>query len=266
VTLTATTNGEAETPSFYEAAPLEPLLLYQGEILIDVPLLLMPKPTRWLLLRTRENLHLDTLNKGINPSSVKVLDSNQTAVAWADGSYDSDYAMARLSRNPVIVVSQTCDISNKDYIAVAPVHPAHLSPPETIEKAKQGEIFDAFYLPAHVLPHLGESFADFSQIQSVHKSYIKRIAPEQHFRLTEANILLLQQRITRYFGRPNSFDARVDRAPGDGVYQCIACFYVDGVVSSCTVQKGDDLPHCETCGGFQWIKKATRISRNSPNA
>jgi hypothetical protein len=252
--LTSTTNGENPAESFYDAAPLEPHLLYQGEILIDLPLILMPATSRWLLLRARSGAPLEeALNRGDNPRLAKVLDSNQTQLAW-DGA-DGDYVMARLSKRPVLVLSQTCDVSTKDFIAVAPIHPVDSVTPERKEAAIQGGLFDVFYLPANAEPSLSESFADFSQLQAVHQSYIKRFSPTQHFRLTPAKTRLLQQRITRYFGRPNSFDAREDKVPADGTYQCIGCFYMGGVVSSCTLAEGGEFHLCEACGGFQWVKR-----------
>lgn len=253
--MTKLTNGEQTEERFYDAAPLEPHLLYQGEILLNVPLMLMPKPNRWQLLRTKTGDLLETLKKGENPATVRVLDSNQTAEVW-DNHGDGDFAMARLSKRPVLVVSQTCDVSNKDWIAVAPIHEAGELTAERRAVAREGGMFDVFYLPANPDYNFPESFGDLSQLQAVHKSYIKRLAPGQHFRLTQRNTLLLQQRITRYFGRPNSFDARSDKVPRSGVYMCIGCFYMDGQVSSFELQEGSAFPACANCDGFQWVKRA----------
>lgn len=255
MTLTSITSGETSADDFYDAAPLEPHLLYQGEILLDVPLMLMPMAPRWLLLRTKSGAPLEeALNKGDNPRFVKVLDSNQTQLAW-DGA-DGDYVMARLSKRPVLVLSQTCDISSKEFIAVAPIHPVDGISPEQRESAIQGGMFEVIYLPPNADPPFPESFADLSHLQAVHRSYVKRLLPTQHFRLSAASTLLLQQRITRYFGRPNSFDAREDKVPGDGTYLCVGCFYFDGVISSCEVRLGEVFPLCSTCEGHQWIRKA----------
>ena len=108
--------GNDENERFYDAAPLEPHLLYQGEILIDVPFLNMPKPSHWLLLRTRSGKPVDeALQGGSLGGIVKVLDSNQSREQWYSES-DGDFAMARLAKRPAVVLSQTCDIQTKQFI------------------------------------------------------------------------------------------------------------------------------------------------------
>jgi len=127
VSSTATTPGEAQD-DFYDATPLEPQLLYQGEILVDVPILNMPKPSRWLLLRTARTGRRvnEALENGAVPGTVRVLDSNQSREQWyGDGL--GDFAMAQLDKKPVLVLSQTCDIQNKDFIQIAPILPSRQS-------------------------------------------------------------------------------------------------------------------------------------------
>ena len=245
--------GETENNDFYDAAPLEPHLLYQGEILIDVPFLNMPKDTRWLLLRTKSGKMVDeALQSGNLGGIVKVLDSNQSKEAWY-GTTDGDFVMARLSKRPVLVLSQTCDVQTKQFIQIAPIFAAE-GANDHLTRLRAGQILSAFWLKAHP-PHLPESYADLELIQAVHRSYIKRLVRERHFRLTHGRTRELQRFLTRYFGRPNAFDAGTDTAPQDATYLCVSCFYMGGNVTSVTRTLGQVFELCNVCGGRSWVLK-----------
>lgn len=238
---------------FYDAAPLEPHSIYQGEVLIEVPLLLVQKEKRWLLLRTNSGRTIhEALKDGGIGGTVKVLDSNQTEERWRNA-IDGDSVVGYLTKRPVLVLSQTCDCENKDFIQVAPIYPAD---PEDVEKLKAGkDVYSAFYLEAHP-PHIPtDSFADLERMQAIHKSYIKRLAPVQHFRLRDEHVRNLQSHITRYFGRPNSYDSRADVVPRTGTYLCIDCFYFDGEATAVVLEEGKPFRECEKCQGFKWVRK-----------
>lgn len=66
---------------------------------------------------------------------------------------------------------------------------------------------------------------------------------------------ILQRFISRYFGRPNSFNARTDSVPVQGTYLCVACFYVEGHVTAVSLNQGSQFPYCQTCRGTQWSLK-----------
>lgn len=245
--------GKRENRQFYDAAPLEPHLLYQGEILIDVPLLNMPKPSRWLLLRTRSGKPVDEALQGGNLGGiVQVLDSNQSQERWYNAS-DGDFAMARLSKNPVLVLSQTCDVQTKQFIQIAPIFKAE-GTDDHLARLREGRILSAFWLEEHP-PQLAESYADLELIQSVHQSYIRRPLAQLHFRLTQEQTRQLQRFVTRYFGRPNAFDAGADQAPREGTYLCVTCFYMNAAVTSQVRSEGQDFEVCTVCGGRGWVIK-----------
>jgi hypothetical protein len=251
VTSSETSPGKPEE-SDYDAAPLEPHLIYQGEILVDVPLFHMPLPSRWLLLRTRSGRPVDeALQYGSISGPVKVLDENQTTLAWNEAG-DGDFAMGRLSKNPVLVLSQTCDIQTKTFIQVAPILPVP-EEAETNERMKQGFIFSNFWLKEHPPEIPRASFAEFELTQAVHKSYIKRVRPEHHFRLRQEHVLQLTRALTRFFGRPNSYDVDSDLAPSDGTYLCLQCFYRHAVAASIHLKKGQNFSYCTKCGGRGWV-------------
>ena len=245
--------GEIQDDDFYDAAPLEPHLLYQGEILVDTPFLSMPKDSRWLLLRTRSGKMVnEALQSGSLGGVVKVLDSNQSKEEWYNAT-DGDFVMARLSKGPVLVLNQTCDIQTKQFVQIAPIFAAE-GTSDHVAKLRQGQIQSAFWLKAHP-PHISESYADLELIQAVHRSYVNRILPSQHFRLTHMHTRELQRFITRYFGRPNSFDAGADPTPRDGTYLCVACFYMEGKITSVARTEGQAFDLCTACGGRAWVLK-----------
>jgi hypothetical protein len=241
---------------FYDAAPLEPHLVYQGEVLVDVPILYMSKISRWLLVRTgKGGSVMEALQNGQTPGTVKVWDSNKTDILWNEHQ-EGDYALGQLSKAPVLVLSQTCDIQTKQSIQVAPILPAP-DDGSYVGRLERHEIFSAFPIAPHPPEIENFRFADFEQIQSVHKSYIKRLKPEHHFRLSPANVRLLQRSITRYYGRPNSFDAESDRVPRSGTYLCTSCFYMKGVVSEAILEEKSPFPPCAKCHGGQWVLRGT---------
>jgi hypothetical protein len=162
--------------------------------------------------------------------------------------------MAVLDKRPVVVLNQTCDVQNKDHLQVAPIFPAK-SDEKYVEKLKNREILSAVWIKSHPPEILEESYADLELIQAVHKTYLKTILKEQHFRLSAERIRILQGAITRYFGRPNSFDSKLDTVPADGTYLCVACFYLDARVTQLTLGKDSRFPACENCHGTGWVLK-----------
>jgi len=253
VSSSANTPGEASPEDFYDPAPLEGNLLYQGEILSNVPIFSMPKPNPWQLLRTRSGKRVhDALEHGSLGGLVKVVDANLSTEQWyADGL--GDYAMAVLDNRPALMLSQTCDVQNKDFLQVAPIFPAGNG--GYIERLEKGDLLSAFWIKRHHPEISEESYADLELIQAVHKSYLKRINREQHFRLSPQRVRLLQSAITRYFGRPNSFDSRSDIVPRTGTYLCVACFYMDAKISAVPLEESKSFPDCKTCSGTQWVLK-----------
>lgn len=248
----ATIPGDPPPDDFYDAAPLEPHLLYQGEVLIGVPILNMPKPNPWQLLRTKSGRRIhEALEHGNLGGLVKVVDSNLSAEQWyADGL--GDYAMAVLDKRPAIVLSQTCDIQYKAFVQVAPVFPAD-GEGTYLARLKGGEIPSAFWIKEHPPEIPQDSYLDPELIQAVHKTYLRGIAPGQHLRMSAVRTRLLQRFITRYFGRPNSFDSHSDKAPIAGTYLCVQCFYMDGVARPVDLGEGAAFSACTTCAGTQWV-------------
>src|SRR5258708_5793199 len=104
----------------------------------------MPKDTRWLLLRTKSGKMVnDALQSGTLGGLVKVLDSNQSNEEWYNAT-DGDFVMARLSKRPVLVLSQTCDVQTKQFIQVAPIFAAE-GANDHLDRLRKGQILSAFW-------------------------------------------------------------------------------------------------------------------------
>jgi len=221
----------------------------------------MPNPSRWLLLRTRSGRRVDeALNYGAGAAQnqVRVLDSNQFPIEWNDSQF-GDFVMGILDKSPALVLSQNCDIATKDYVQIAPIIQVDPEDIGKVGRLKSHAILDSFYLAPHPPQWEGDAYADFELMQSVHKSYLKSIPSGSHFRISAPNVLVLQGYITRYFGRPNAYDANADKVPRDGTYMCIACFYHRGIITSVSACKDDTLSCCEKCGGTGWVPKLDSI-------
>lgn len=249
----ANTLGEINPIDFYDESPLEPNLIYQGDVVLGLPIVSMPQPRHWLLLRTKSGRRLDeALDQGAIGGLAKVLDSNQSKAEW-DSQGMGDFVMAQLSKRPVLVLSQTCDVATKKFIEVAPIFP--VTDEAYIGKLVRDEIISAFWVMHHDPELPTECYADLELIQAVHKSYFSRSSSLSHFRLTAYRTRLLQRSITRYFGRPNSFDAGADKVPRTGTYLCVNCFYFYGRVTSTSKAEGMDFEPCGACQGRGWILK-----------
>jgi len=243
--------------SFYASDPLEGDLLYQGEVIIDTPILTMPQPTRWLLLRTQSGKPVDAAldyGKGVKENRVRVLDSNQFSPEWTTTG-SGDFVMGILDKSPAMIVSQNCNIDTKDYVQVAPIIPVDPSDAEYVENIKEHKMLSFFYMAPR--PPLWDTpaYVDFNLIQSIHKTYIKRIPAENHFRLSAANVIQLQRNLTRFFGRPNAYDANADTVPRDGTYLCVQCFYMGAKATAVSLNKGGKFNICDQCGGVGWVPK-----------
>ena len=141
-------SSSANTPGSqsYDSSPLEPNQLYQGEILVDVPILAMPRPSRWQLLRTRSGRRVEeALQHGNLGGLVYVLDSNQSAEQWQSNNL-GDYAMGILDKRSVLVLNQNCDVQHNQFLQVAPIYSAGAENRD-LEGLRNGEIFSAFWVP-----------------------------------------------------------------------------------------------------------------------
>jgi hypothetical protein len=249
-------NHPQQNEEFYDAAPLEPHLIYQGEILLNIPLFVVPfgeLGNRWLFLRHKGIPVHQAIKKGLNPNHVHVeaLDSNKSD-PWEDGTPIGDSVMGYLSKHPVLVLSQTCDVDTKKFIQVAPIYPTQDN--NYVGKLMRDDVISAFWIRNHPPEWDAEMYADFEQIQAVHKSYRKQklASGMSHFRLGQMRTLQLQRSITRYFGRPSGFDSNKDLAPRTATYLCLTCFHAHATVTKLDLEQNTPFVACELCGGTSW--------------
>jgi hypothetical protein len=162
---------------------------------------------------------------------------------------------AKAFRVDAIILTQTCDLVQRQYYQVAPVYPETAQKETSLAPLRENEINSAFYLPA-LAPHIVEnSYADLSHTCVIPKAYFPKNAVVQMLsgRLTNHARAALQAQIAGYFGRPFGFSAR-DRATATAEYACVSCFYRLGTLTKLEFQAGANFSVCTRCGEALWIR------------
>jgi hypothetical protein len=238
--------------SWYSGAP-EDDSLYQGDVVKNVPVVLMP-PVQgpWIILRPSPPQTVEQVLAGQTPRVLKPHAESARPDAWQLG---RDLVLAKGVRNDVMVVTQSCDLGVRNWIQVAPIYPA-----STIEDAGKrdslgrNEIGYMFVLPEDPPRMPVTSFAELSQITSVHKSYLRRAERSVHLAPTAR--ALFQKHLAVLHGRPFSYNLR-DVVPQSGEYLCHACFVNRRVIARGEHQQGQPFGECPTCGvDALWILPA----------
>ena len=157
-----------------------------------------------------------------------------------------------LDKSPAVVLSQIYDVQSRNFLQIARIFPVGADT-AYLGKLKNRKVLSAVWMPTHPPEFTGECYADLEQIQTIHKTCLRRIRPAQHFRLSAHRTRLLQQTLTRYFGRPNSYDSHSDSAPSSGFYLCARCFYMHGNVTSIELPEGASFLDCSTCASTPWV-------------
>ncbi len=98
-----------------------------------------------------------------------------------------------------IVLSNSCDIENDDYILLAPFYPIEATgfSPQKIEALKKNQLYGFMYFPDMSKPDI---YADFSQIQSFPKNILKN--KTRIYSLNLIGFYLLICKLTIHFLRP----------------------------------------------------------------
>jgi len=151
-----------------------------------------------------------------------------------------------------MIVSQSCDISWRRHILVAPVGQCERDfNGETLDHVVKNEVGYLFALPS-APPDFPSSYADLSRITAVHNSYFRADALVK--RLSSKGMIELQACLTDFFGRPIGFNVN-DDVPQDGVYGCISCFTAGRLQPHQQISTGGKFPECGACGSKAlWIK------------
>ena len=169
--------------------------------------------------------------------------------AWVHG---REYVLALAERRTVMIVTQTCDIDNRNFIQVSPVCRTDKMLPEKLSSLESDEIRYMFYLPPDSKRVTEKSYADLSQSTPIHKSYLK--AGLLVVRLSPARTAKLQTKLADLQGRQFGFNSR-DRAPQTAEYVCANCFFTSASVQRLKMTQGSSFPPCKLCGeNVLWVK------------
>lgn len=241
-----------DAASWYERDPKD-ASLYQGDVVSDVPIVLMPPAEGpWTILRPSPPHTVEQVLAGQTPRTLKPHPESSRPDAWELG---SDLVLAKGFRQQVTIITQSCDLGTRNWIQVAPVFPASkLTDPGKRASLANNEIGYMFVLPADP-PHMTEdSFADLNMLTSVHKSYLRRA--KLVLRLTASARALYQRHLASLHGRPFSFNLR-DTVPQTGEYLCHRCFFSRAEISRAQHEQGQPFGRCSGCGDDAlWILRA----------
>jgi hypothetical protein len=154
-----------------------------------------------------------------------------------------------------MILTQTCDLARRPYYQIAPIYAEKFhDDPRTL---RQNKLFYALHIPAQA-PCLSEpSYVDFPQTSVAPKEYFPSdsVAQRLSARLSEWGRTYLQEKITRYFGRPFGFDSS-DTVRETADYVCSSCFYTTGTAERRSFQGGSNFEACEKCKVARWIRPA----------
>jgi hypothetical protein len=158
-----------------------------------------------------------------------------------------------------MVITQTCDLERRNFVQVAPVYAVRSLSESKRASVEKNEVNYLFYLPV-VEPGLSEkSFADLSQILSVHNPYLRDAKLGK--RLSNEGRARLQEHFAKFHGRPFGFSAE-DKVSQGGEYLCLRCFLTAAVVEKRSLTAATAFGDCNKCGPNPCGSNSTRSHRN----
>ncbi len=242
-----------DVASMYDANP-DRTSLYQGDVLDDIPLIFVPdKISKWLILRPNPKgaiTDVDEVLGGRIPKWFHAQSEGSVTDKWTFAGKE-EYVAAKAKKMRVIIVTQTCDLVQRSTYQVAPVSSANGFSPEDRENLQLNNFQYMFSLPARPPALPEDSYADFSNIQSVPRTYFKPDAVVLRF--SEATRVEFQAQVAEYYGRPFGFNVR-DRSPHTAEFACVRCFHDHYRLEKKAVTKGSRFPECDKCGDGLWVR------------
>jgi hypothetical protein len=173
----------------------------------------------------------------------------QLADAWQRG---SELVLSKATKDRVMIMSQSCDIDNRNWIQVAPVYGAAHFGQKKLASLEAGEISFMFFLPPKLPLIQQKSCVDLSQITTVHKSYLRQGNRILH--LTASARVKLQAHIAQFYGRPFGFNIR-DVVPQTASFLCANCFFSAAALQKMELAQGTSFTECPRCGpDALWVK------------
>ncbi len=165
----------------------ESSLLFQGDLISDFPVITIPNTELDLLFAKNDTY----------PYDAEVHKSNEIQDAFKNG---LEKVVVDAYKSSVIILSQTCDIQNRELVVISPIFP--LTNETSASKRKsivQYRVNYRFFLPSK--PDLiNDSFADFNIIYTVKRDSID--INKRFLSLDSQGISLLIDNLYRYFCRP----------------------------------------------------------------
>lgn len=217
-----------------------PTALQQGDIAVDVPLLLLPPLESLVLVRSAHHrLPLDHLE----PGDAVLVDEQGLTDRFERG---TEYAAVSVHRAHAMLVTPTCDLQANEVWAVWPLRPIADSGLDE-GNLSAGKFTNLFRLPDH--EHFDGAFIDLTDIRSV---------SPQHFMLKNRIASLTRdgqdeifQRFHRSMGRIWGYrDDEVVDALGKyetGKFRCGQCNLYDIEVPVVDLKPGMKAPECPNC-------------------
>ncbi|MGA2606255.1 MAG: hypothetical protein ABSH01_02225 [Terriglobia bacterium] len=233
----------------YDANP-DSSSLYQGDVLRGIPLVFMPPAGKsWILLRPSPGTTLLEALEGRTPKVFAPRSEGALSDAWAHG---REFVLAMAEKRTVMIVTQTCDIDNRNFIQVSPVYHADGLTPEKLASLEGDDVKYMFYLPTDSNRIKEKSYADLSQSSPVHKSYLK--TDQLVVRHLPARTAKLQARLAELQGRQFGFNPS-DSVPQTSDYVCANCFFTSASTQRLKMTQGVLFPPCPLCGeAVLWVK------------
>jgi hypothetical protein len=224
--------------------------LEQGDVLEGVPVVFgPPKSKRWILLRPLpQGSPLESAESGLPKQFRGDVDSKFSS-GWTR---PEELVLARAWVDKIMVVSQSCEISWRKHIQVAPVGEAEVDfKEEKLQKLCENQYGYLFFLPPDP-PGFPASYADLSRITAVDASYFRADALLK--RLSSRGMIELQSSLTDLYGRAIGFTVD-DDVPQAARYACVSCFTLGKTQVHKSISIGGKFPDCPGCGAQAlWIK------------
>ena len=227
---------EIPEDDFYDADP--PNDLQQGDVLVGVPLLLLPRSEELLLLRS-----LAGRNR------VNELPAGQVEVVRekvvGDAFDAEEFVGVAAIRTVAVLMTQTCDLARNEFWVVSPLEPLDR---QVIDR---GNLYGGHYQKLFPYPkheYFEESLIDITGLHSVRPENVglaNRVASVK-FPIQQ----LLSDRFLHAMGRRWGY-AGGEEIPKDGKYRCLGCNDFDMPVQERAFKKGEKFPDCDRCASIR---------------
>jgi len=219
---------------FYDLS--SPTHLQQGDVFPDVPLISPPPSPHLIILREQDG------RPWTHQPGLLLATSEQLLSNIFEGS--AEYVAASAERGFAAILSQTCDLVDRDQWLVAPLLSAE-APTIDLGNLFADKYSNLFGMPRHPHGYFGAGYLDLGRCFAIRRESIDlggRIAS-----LTPAAQHALTDKIAEALSRVWGY-APDEVVPKAGKYRCIRCFQfydVDNKIQE--FAEGQKFPQCPAC-------------------